>query len=68
MTTQVGGTDTCASPKATGTHPAGVAKRSTAGNALAVVVAKVCELVNTVSATAMPTIARTRNFIVVMLP
>jgi hypothetical protein len=59
-------------PKTTGTHPAGVAKRSTAGSTLAVVgtvvVAKVCELVNTVSATAMTTIASARNFIVVMLP
>jgi hypothetical protein len=59
-------------PKATGIHPAGVAERSTAGSALAVVgtvvAAKVCELVNTVSATAMTTIASARNFIVVMLP
>jgi hypothetical protein len=49
-----------------------VAERSTAGSALAVVgtvvAAKVCELVNTVSATAMTTIASARNFIVVMLP
>jgi hypothetical protein len=59
-------------PKATCTHPAGVAERSTAGSVLAVVgtvvVAKVCELVNTVSATAITTIASARNFIVVMLP
>jgi hypothetical protein len=55
-------------PKATGTHPAGVAERSTAGSVLAVVVAKVCELANTVSAAAMTTIASARNFIVVMLP
>jgi hypothetical protein len=49
-----------------------VAERSTAGSALAVVgtvvVAKVCELVNTLRATAMTTIASARNFIVVMLP
>jgi hypothetical protein len=49
-----------------------VAERSTEGSALAVsgtvVAAKVCELVNTVSATAMTTIASARNFIVVMLP
>jgi hypothetical protein len=49
-----------------------VVKKSTAGSALAVVgtvvVAKVCELVNTLSATAMTTIASARNFIVVMLP
>jgi hypothetical protein len=48
------------------------AEGSTAGSALAVVgtavVAKVCELVNTVSVTAMITIASARNFIVVMLP
>jgi hypothetical protein len=60
-------------PNVTGTHPAGVAERSTAGSALAVVgtvvAAKVCELVNTVRVTAMTTITRAaRNFIVVMLP
>ena len=71
-THQDAGTDICALPKATGTHPAGVAERSTAGSALAVVgivvVAKVCELANRVSATAMTTVASTRNFTVVMLP
>jgi hypothetical protein len=49
-----------------------VAERSTAGSAFAVVgtvvVAKVCELVNTLSATAMTTIAGARNFLVIMLP
>jgi hypothetical protein len=68
----VAGTDICALPKATGTQPAGVAEKSTAGNALAtvgtVVVAKVCGLVNTLRATVMATIASARNFIVVMLP
>ena len=58
---QAAGTDICALAKATGTHPAGVAERSTMGSVLAVagavVVAKVCELVNSVSATAMTTIA-----------
>jgi hypothetical protein len=56
----------------TGTHPAGVAERSTPGSAVAVVgtvvVAKLWELVNTVRAAAMVTIASARNFIVVMPP
>jgi len=34
MTGNVDGADTCASPKATGTHPAGVAERSTVGGGL----------------------------------
>jgi cytochrome b subunit of formate dehydrogenase len=49
-----------------------VEERSTAGSVLVVtgivVEAKVCEPVNTVSATAMATIASARSFIVVMLP
>ena len=54
-------------------YPSGRCGREvTAGSALAVVgtvvVAKVCEVVNTVSATAMTNIASARNFIVVMLP
>jgi hypothetical protein len=49
-----------------------VAERSTTGSGVdvtgTVVVAKVCELVNMLRATARPTIASARNFIVVMLP
>jgi hypothetical protein len=69
-THQAAGTDICALPKATGAHPAGVAERSTAGSALAVVgtvvVAKVCELVNTVRATAMTTVTTEHNLFVAM--
>src|ERR1017187_8198157 len=67
------GTDTCASPKATGTHPAGVAERSTAGSGLdvtgtlVVVGTRVWELVNTARTAATMTITTAVSLCTVLM-
>src|ERR1039458_3332279 len=67
------GTDTCASPKATGTHPAGVAERSTTGSGLdvigtlVVVGTRVWELVNTARTAATMTITTAVSLCTVLM-
>jgi hypothetical protein len=68
-TAQVAGTDTCASPKATGTHPVGVAEMSTAGIGLVTVVVgeSTGELVQAVRIRATTSNTNARGLLVLML-
>jgi hypothetical protein len=68
-----GGTEICASPKAIGTHSAGVAERSTTGRGLVldgtvVVGAFVWELVQAARVSPNVTSTRTRSLTLLMLP
>jgi hypothetical protein len=74
MTAHVGGTDTWASPKATGTHEAGVVERSMAGCGMVVsgnVTSSQTDVPTTADAARVSvrtTAKRARNLTVVMLP